>query len=74
MMLLFSDVCECAPDLRGRSHVGHTFKLEVVFSVLHLPVAFPNKRLFWSSSKEGPRVYNVYLVLGIYVFLSTIVE
>lgn len=47
VMLLFSDVCECAPDLRGRSHVGHTLKLELVFfSVLHLPVAFPNKRLY----------------------------
>lgn len=61
MMLLFSDVSECAQDLRGRSHVGHTLALEFVFfSVLHLPVALasPNRRLHlgWFNLKEGPRV------------------
>lgn len=30
VMLLFSDVSECAQDLRGRSHVGHTLALEFV--------------------------------------------
>lgn len=34
MVLLFSDVSECALDLRGRSHVGHTLALEFVFSLL----------------------------------------
>lgn len=50
VMLLFSDLSECAPDLRGRSHVGHILTLEVFsffFPVLHhsVALAFANKRL-----------------------------
>lgn len=45
MMLVFSDVSECAPDLRGRSHVGHTLELGFCcpqtprLSILLLPIS-----------------------------------
>lgn len=51
MMLVFSDVSECAPDLRGRSHVGHTSELGFCCPP-HAPGSpsyyylFPNKILY----------------------------
>lgn len=39
MMLLCSDVPECAPDSRGRSRVGHTHELELFFPPVSLQMA-----------------------------------
>lgn len=40
MVLLFSDVSECAPDSRGRSHVGHALDAQVCFFCPLYPLAF----------------------------------
>lgn len=66
VMLLFSDVSECAPDSRGRSHVGHTLMPEFVFLSSTLPFIMPFqiRGFVWSGFifKEGPRVHVVFFI------------
>lgn len=69
VVLLFSDVSECAPDLRGRSHVGHALTLEFVFLssiILFLWFLLPSqiRGFIWSAFilKERLRLHVVYFI------------
>lgn len=58
VMLLFSDVPECAPDWRGRSHVGHTHTLQL--ELFFPPGLF--KRSVCEESQGSRRSLASYLV------------
>lgn len=63
MMLVFSDVSECATDLRGRSHVGHTLVLGFCCPpppALHPTIAyFQINDFICSGFIKGLRVYDI---------------